>query len=72
VPAVAILPYAAVERPDPRAAAQAIEVFTRITNLNIDVCELLAQGVQLEKELAEIEKKIREAVKERESLVYHV
>ncbi|ABL77766.1 proteasome assembly chaperone family protein [Thermofilum pendens] len=72
VPAVAILPYAAADRPDPRAAAEAIKVFQEITGVRISVEELLEQGERLEKEVAEVEKKIKEAMREREPPMYHV
>ncbi|AGT34940.1 hypothetical protein N186_02805 [Thermofilum adornatum] len=72
IPAVAILPYASLDRPDPRAAAQAVEIFSNITGIGIDVKELLEEGEQLEKQLEELEKKIKDTMKNRESLVYHV
>lgn len=72
LPAVAVLPYAVMDRPDPRAAAEAIKAFNKIYGYNIGVEELLEEGAIVERELEEVEKKMRELAKEREPPPYHV
>ncbi|MGB9708996.1 MAG: proteasome assembly chaperone family protein [Infirmifilum sp.] len=72
VPAVAILPYAAPDRPDPKAAAEALRMFNEIYGYSVTVDELIEEGTMLERELEEVERKMREMVKEREPPVYHV
>ncbi len=71
-PAVAILPYAAVERPDPKAAARAIDVISEITGLKIDTQELIEEGMMIEKEIAELEKRMRESMREKETPPYYI
>ncbi len=71
-PAVAILPYAAVERPDPTAAAKAVEAVGEFTGLEIDVKELVEEGIRVEQKVEELEKKIREAMRERETPPYYI
>lgn len=71
-PAVAILPYAAPDRPDPKAAAEALRAFNEIYGYSIGVEELIEEGTLLEKELEEVEKKLRDMAREKEPPVYHV
>ncbi|MEZ0345441.1 MAG: PAC2 family protein [Infirmifilum sp.] len=72
IPAVAILPYAAPDRPDPKAAADALRTFNEIYGFNIPVDELIEEGTLLEKELEEVEKKMKQMIREKEPPVYHV
>ncbi len=63
-PAIAILPYASVERPDPRAAAIAIEYIAEKFGLKVDVSRLIEQAEIIEEELREISRKRRERMGE--------
>lgn len=71
-PAVAILPYAAVERPDPKAAARAIDVVSEITGVRVDTQELIEEGVRIEREIAELEKRMKESMREKEAPPYYI
>jgi len=52
-PAVAILPYASRDIPDPRAAAVAINRISEIYQLEIDVSDLVQDAEKIERELEE-------------------
>jgi len=51
-PAYAVLPYAATDRPDPRAAAIAVKILSQIYGLDADVEPLLRGAEVIERELA--------------------
>ena len=53
-PAIAILPYAERERPDPRASSEAIKILNNFCNFNIDTDQLLKDATKIENELEEI------------------
>jgi len=68
-PAIAILPYANIERPDPRAAAIAVKYIGDLLNLQIDTRKLIEEAEIIEKELEEISRKsIEKSEKELRSL----
>lgn len=71
-PGVALLPYAAIERPDPKAAAKAVEVVGEMLGVEVDVKELIEEGEMVEKTVEEIERKIRESAREREAPPYYI
>lgn len=65
-PACAILPYCERERPDPRAAATAIQTLNNLyPNLKIDVEKLYGDAKKIEEEIGSILKQERE-MRERE------
>ncbi|UNQ74306.1 proteasome assembly chaperone family protein [Infirmifilum sp. NZ] len=72
LPAVAILPYAAPDRPDPRAAAEALRAYSELFNSAVSVEELIREGELVERELEELENKIKQMAKEREPPHYYV
>ena len=55
-PALAILPYAEAARPDPRAAAVAIEELNKLYGLSIGTEELLEEAKKIEEMIATLEK----------------
>jgi uncharacterized protein len=71
-PALAILPYAAADRPDPLAASRAVEVAGQLVGLRVDVSRLVEEAELLERRYEELEKKISELMREREPPAYHV
>lgn len=67
VPALAILPYAERNRPDPRAAAVAVSKIAKILNTEIDVSELIKHAEAIEV----LERKIRSEIEStREGLAH--
>jgi predicted ATP-grasp superfamily ATP-dependent carboligase len=58
-PAIAILPYAALTRPDPNAAAVAIDKICRVYGLNVDVSSLIKDASEIEAELQERRERAR-------------
>ncbi len=67
LPALVLLPYAEPGRPDPRAAAVAVEQISRMLGLNIDVSPLYVDAERIEKEIAEVvkyHKKLAEGTRE--------
>ncbi|MBS7643722.1 MAG: PAC2 family protein [Halobacteria archaeon] len=58
-PAIAILPYAALTRPDPSAAAVAIDKICRVYGLNVDVSSLIKDASEIEVELQERRERAR-------------
>ncbi|MBC7113953.1 MAG: proteasome assembly chaperone family protein [Candidatus Methanomethyliales bacterium] len=62
-PAIALLPYANPARPDPMAAAVAIEYINKLTNLNIDASQLISDARRIEAEIQELMKQRQERVK---------
>jgi len=71
-PGLAVLPYAAVERPDPGAAAKAVEFVSSLLGLDVDTRELVEEGMMVEKAVEEIEKKLKEAMRERDAPPYYI
>lgn len=70
--AVAILPYASPDRPDPLAASKAIEVANKLLSLSVDTEELREEAVLLERRIEEIQRRLSEITREREPPSYHV
>ena len=67
LPAIVLLPYADPGRPDPRAAAVAVEEISKIIGVEIDVKPLYIDAERIEKEIAEVvkyHKKLAERAKE--------
>ncbi|RLE71671.1 MAG: hypothetical protein DRJ37_04460 [Thermoprotei archaeon] len=71
IPAVTVLPYARVDRPDPEAALEAAKVFAHIYGLELDYSDLIEQAAEIEKYLSEVQKKLEE-MKERESRLIYI
>jgi len=59
-PALTLLPYADVGRPDPRAAAIAIQKLNVLFGTNISVTELLKEEERVLKEIEEIQRRIQQ------------
>ncbi len=55
-PAMVVLPYADVSRPDPSAASTALEFFSSLFGIHIDTSKLRELAVTIEKELEEVRK----------------
>lgn len=53
-PAIAILPYAVAERPDPLAAATSIDLFNKLYGMNVDCSELIEDAERIEREVKEL------------------
>ena len=67
LPAIVLLPYADPGRPDPRAAAVAVEEISKIIGVKIDVKPLYIDAERIEREIAEVvkyHKKLAERTKE--------
>ena len=58
-PALAILPYASIERADPKAAALALNYLSKLCGFKVEIEALLKEAERLEEELKEIEEKRR-------------
>jgi uncharacterized protein len=58
-PAIAILPYATLTRPDPSAAAIAIDKICQIYGLDVDVSSLVEDASKIEVELQERRERTR-------------
>ncbi|MEM4891723.1 MAG: PAC2 family protein [Pyrobaculum sp.] len=70
-PAIVILPYADVSRPaDPYAASVAIEYFSQLYGLYIDISSLRQMAEELEKELEEARRRLQEQRREETSKLY--
>ncbi len=67
LPALAILPYAERNRPDPRAAAVAVSKIAKILNTEIDVSELIKHAEAIEV----LEKRIRSELETTETKTTH-
>ncbi|MCD6562350.1 MAG: proteasome assembly chaperone family protein [Thermoproteales archaeon] len=59
-PALTLLPYADITRPDPKAAAVAIQKIGLLYNVDISVEELLEEEERVLKEIETIQKKLRQ------------
>ncbi len=68
IPAVTILPYARVDRPDPEAALEAVRIFAYVYGLELDYSDLVEQVNEMEKCLNEVQKKLEEIKESR--LIY--
>lgn len=55
-PAIALLPYANPTRPDPMAASVAVENLNKLTNLTMDVSQLVTDAQRIEMEIQEFNK----------------
>ena len=71
IPAITVLPYARIDRPDPEAALSAAKVFTYIYNIEIDYSDLIEQAAEMERYLSEVQKKLEE-MRERESRLIYI
>jgi uncharacterized protein len=68
VPALVVLPYADVSRPaDPYAASVAVEFFSRLFNFPVDTSGLRQLAEELEKEIAEVRRRLEEQAKKEET-----
>ena len=54
IPAIIVLPYTEPSRADPAAAAKAVEVISKMCNLNVDTSELYEDARAIEAELKKI------------------
>jgi len=63
-PALAVLPYGKRDRPDPRAASIAVEEFSKIYNVEVDISELLKDAQRIEEELEEMLRQQKEKMME--------
>ena len=55
-PAMVVLPYADISRPDPSAASVALEFFSSLFGVNVDTSKLRELAVAIERELEEVRK----------------
>ncbi len=69
LPAIVVLPYTDTSRPDHRAAAVAVEAFSRIYGVKVDVSELYEEAKKVEEIIAIMEKQ-REAMTATSERVY--
>ncbi len=60
IPAAAILPYAEPGRPDPRAAAVAVEVLNKLYQLSVGVEKLLEEASKIEEMMQRLAQQIEE------------
>lgn len=70
-PAIALLPYADTERPDPLAASVAIEIIKRMYNLKINTYQLKEDAQRIEEEINELLKQKTEEDFFRQSKAYY-
>jgi len=68
-PAITVLPYADITRPDPIAASVALEYFSALTGLRVDTSRLRELASEIERELEEL-KKLEEKVRAPSTLHY--
>lgn len=69
-PAIALLPYANPSRPDPMAAAIAIEFINRLTGLSIDASQLISDAHKIEEEIQELLKQRQERIRKDHKVLY--
>ena len=62
-PAIALLPYANPTRPDPMAAAVAVDFLNKLTKLSMDVSQLESDAHKIESEIQELMKQRQDRVK---------
>ncbi len=63
-PALAVLPYGKRDRPDPLAASIAVEEFSKIYDVEVDVSELLKDAQKIEEELEDMLRQQKEKMME--------
>jgi len=71
-PAIALLPYAQRGRPDPLAAATAIQVINQLYNLEISTEQLIKDAKQIEQEIAQLKEQEEKVQREPGSLAMYV
>ncbi|MHC1637433.1 MAG: proteasome assembly chaperone family protein [Candidatus Nezhaarchaeales archaeon] len=69
-PAIAILAYANASRPDPMAAAVAIEYFSKMYGIEVKTEQLIKDAQRIEAEIEENLKKKQERIKSEASTLY--
>lgn len=69
-PAISLLPYANPARPDPMAAAVAVQYLNKLTNMSIDVGPLETDAQKIESEIQELLKQRQERVKSDNKTLY--
>lgn len=68
-PAIVILPYADVNRPaDPYAASVALDFFSKIFGVSLDVSDLRQIAEELEREFEEVRRRLEESKREESKL----
>lgn len=71
-PAIALLPYAQRGRPDPLAAATAIQVINQLYGLDISTEQLIKDAKQIEQEIAQLKEQEEKVQKKPGSLAMYV
>jgi len=71
-PAIALLPYAQRGRPDPLAAATAIQVINQLYDLDISTEQLIKDAKQIEQEIAQLKEQEEKVQREPGSLAMYV
>lgn len=71
-PAIALLPYAQRGRPDPMAAATAIQIINQFYSLNIPTEQLIKDAKQIEQEIAKLKEQEEKVQKEPGTLPMYV
>jgi len=69
-PAIALLPYANPARPDPLAAAVAIEYLNKVFGIEVDVDPLKRDAQKIEAEIQELMKRRRERIEPETGALY--
>jgi uncharacterized protein len=69
-PSIALLPYANPARPDPMAAAIAIEFLNKLTGLSVDTSQLISDAHKIEEEIQELIKQRQERTKTDHKMLY--
>lgn len=69
-PAISLLPYANPTRPDPMAAAVAVQYLNKLTKMSIDVGPLETDAQRIESEIQELMKQRQERVKSDNKTLY--
>lgn len=69
-PAISLLPYANPTRPDPMAAAVAVQYLNKLTKMHIDVGPLETDAQKIESEIQELMKQRQERVKSDNKTLY--
>ena len=71
-PAIALLPYAQRGRPDPLAAATAIQIINQLYDLDISTEQLIKDAKQIEQEIAQLKEQEEKVQREPGSLAMYV
>ncbi len=69
-PAIALLPYANPMRPDPMAAAVAVEYLDKMTRFSIDTSQLVNDAQRIEAEIQELMKQRQDRTKSDQKTLY--